>query len=769
MALNRLPQNENLSKRAVEILRLLAEGRSDREIAEQLVMTINTIKWYNRQIYSILGVGSRTQAIARAHELQLLDEDSPPFQVVHTTSKHNLPLETTHFIGRKSEIADATRLLESARLLTLVGPPGTGKTRLALQIGWAAADSFRDGVYFVSLAPISDPALVTHAIASAVGATETQSQPLIETLKRLFRDKQLLLILDNFEHLLPAATVVSELFAAAPHIKVLATSREPLHLYGEQEYAVPPLALPDPAQIDLQTLADCESVALFMQAARAVRSDFDLTADNAPAIAQLCVRLDGLPLAIELAAARIKLLTPPALLNRLSSRLDTLTGGAQDLPTRQQTLRSTIEWSYNLLDEREKILFARLAIFRGGRSLEAIEAVCGGDLSVDVFDCLESLMNKSLIQQNESPEGEPRFIMLETIHEYAWERLRASGETDTMQRRHAQYFVPLAERAEPEMRLGQQRYWFTLLETEHENMRAVLRWSLDGGDKILGVRLVGALFLFWYAYGHHIEGQRWTQQMLEHQDAVPAAYRAKLLLAAGHLTMLYELETARDYFERALRLFRELQDEFNTAWALIFLGYTMMTSNETAWATADEGLALFRRMNHKPGIAQALNILGEVARFNGDDSRARIAYEECLVIVHETGEARRMRFMLSNLSFIALHEGDYVRARELGEQALRLSLEMNNRLDTADVMAGLAGIIGIMGEPERAARLLGAYEAVMERMGAVAQPTNVPENDRSIAVVRAQLDEATFDSAWAAGRSMTLEQAAALALENSES
>ncbi len=540
-------QYDGLSGRALEILRLLASGLSDREIAERVVMTINTVKWYNRQIYSVLGVGSRTQAIARARDLQLLEEadaDQPSPKPLPPSPKHNLPAETTHFIGRQRELADLTRMLETVRLVTLVGPPGTGKTRLSLHVAQAMTAAFPDGVYFVALAPISDPARVTNTIAASIGVNEAQAQPLIETLKRVLRDSHMLLILDNFEHLLPAAPHVSELLSAAPHLKVLATSREPLHLYGEHEYAVQPLALPDIEHIDPQALAACESTALFRQHARAVQADFEITPENALDVAQICLRLEGLPLAIELAAARSKLLTPQALLARLDNRLDALTGSRRDLPLHQQTLRRTIDWSYNLLNDDEKRLFARLAVFRGGCSLEAIEAVCAKDLPVDVFDGLESLMNKSLIQQKELPTGEPRFIMLETLHEYAWERLEASGEGHSLRQLHAAYFVELSERAESELRLAHQRKWFQLLDTEYENMRAVLKWASGGGDAALGVRLAGALYLFWYAYGYHTEGQHWTKLMLTRLDGVPAPYHPKLFIAAGHITMLYDLETA---------------------------------------------------------------------------------------------------------------------------------------------------------------------------------------------------------------------------------
>jgi predicted ATPase len=568
----------------------------------------------------------------------------------------------------------------------------------------------------------------------------------------------MLLILDNFEHLLAAAPLVSELLAAAPHLKVLATSREHLHLYGEQEYAVPPLALPDPEHVDPQTLADCESAALFVQQARAVRADFELTAENMLDIAKICVRLEGLPLAIELAAARSKLLTPHTLLTRLTSRLDMLRGGAQDLPARQQTLYNTIAWSYNLLNAGEQMLFTRLAVFRGGCSLDAIGAVCGQDLLIDGWDGLESLVNKSLIQQKALPDDESRFVMLEMLHEYAWVQLETSGEVPSMRRRHAEYFVALAERAEPELRLAQQQHWFRLLETEHENLRAILQWSLGDGDLTLGVRLAGALCLYWFARGHHVEGHQWTEQLLARLDQVPVDYHAKLLFSAGHIAWLYDLDAARRLFAQALQISRDLGDQENTAWSLIFLSYAMMRETQAALALAKEGLVLFRVMNHLPGIAQALNIIGEIASFSGDDERARRAYEECLAVSQTTGETRRIRFMYGNLTVLAQRQGDYARARQLAEQGLQLALAMNSQLDIADSLAALAGVMGVTGQPERAARVLGAWEAALERMGATVQPADQPNHDRNITAVRAQLDPLTFAAAWRAGRATSLAQ-----------
>lgn len=764
---------EGLSKRATEILHLLADGMSDREIAERLMMTINTVKWYNRQIYSVLNVGSRTQAIARAYELQILDKANEASQIISSASKHNLPVETTRFVGRTREKETIKHLLETAHLLTLVGPPGTGKTRLALQTAWELLETFRDGVYFVSLAPVSDPSMVLSAIATAIEVNETHGQPLIETLKRILHESQMLLILDNFEHLLLAATQISELLTAAPHLKVLATSREPLHLYREQEYAVPPLELPDIAQLEPQQLVECESIALFLQKARAVRTDFELTPENAMDIAQICIQLEGLPLAIELAASRIKLLTPQALLNRLNNRLATLVGGAHDLPTRQQTLYNTIEWSYNLLTEEEKILFARVAVFRGGYSLEAIESVCSPNLPIEVFDGLESLVNKSLIQQKESPSGEPRFIMLETLHEYAKKLLGESGEAETIYRRHARYFAELAQCAKPELRRSGFSYWMERLETEENNLRVALEWSLGGGDTELGVQLVVSLRDFWVFSSHFVQADYWTHRALSKADSLPINLRIELLTSVGRIFYyLSQPELQKQLLEEAIYLARQIDDKSNLAWALTFLAIAEVgqaSEYKQALALTKEGLSLFRALGDKPGMAQALNIIGELARTNGDDARAKVAYEECLLVVHETGEVRREAMMLNNLGCIAMHQADVEGAERLFKQALVKRLEVGH--DKHGVITNLiflAGALGAKGDLARSARLFGAADALLEPMGVGLEPGDQPEYERNLAFVRSQLDDEKFQNYWNEGREFSFDHTVSYALEHND-
>jgi non-specific serine/threonine protein kinase len=762
---------DTLTAREQEILRLVALGLSNRDIAEELVVAPETIRWYTKQIYSKLGVHGRIPALVRAKELGLLEEAAVKTETetpLQQPLNYTLPSPPTPLIGRSQEIAEVKRLMQATRLLTLTGVGGTGKTRLALQAASEVLADFADGVYFVDLAPLSDAVLVAKAVAAGLGVIENAGEPLQDTLKRALAGREMLLLIDNFEHVIGAAPLISDLLAASPRLKALVTSREALRLSGEQEYPVPPLSLPSGEAVSIQDVTASEAGTLFVQRAQMIQPRFVLSKDNMPAVAQICARLDGLPLAIELAAARCKLLTPQALLERLDSRLNVLAGGLRDAPARQRTLRDTIEWSYNLLDEDEKTLFTRLAVFRGGRSLDAIEVVCGQDLSIDVLDGLASLVDKSLVQQKETAAGEPRFVMLETIHEYARERLEASGEAEMMQRRHGEYFVELAERAQPELRLAQHYLWSQRLHVEHDNLRVALEWCLRSGNITLGVRLASALTLFWHGFGHHVEGRSCVDQMIGRLDEAPMEYHARFLISAGHMySVQHDVPKAQQVFKRALDISRQLGDKRRTAWSLIFLGYVMLGETDAAIEVVEEGLALFRELGHKPGIAQALNIVGEVARFGGEDARARRAYEECLVVSQETGETRRIVYVYYNLGFLAQHEGDHEKAKDLLHKGIQLARSLNISLQIAEGLAYLAGSIGAAGQPQRAARLLGAWEAALERMGAFPQPADKPEFDRIIANVRAQLDEATFEAAWAEGRKMTLEQAVAEALEES--
>jgi predicted ATPase len=536
-----------------------------------------------------------------------------------------------------------------------------------------------------------------------------------------------------------------------------------LHVYGEQEYPVPPLGLPDSVHTeDLLTLSQFEAVDLFCQRARAVQPDFSLTEENIQSISEICIRLDGLPLAIELAAARSKLLSPQSMLARLQSRLLTLTSGARDLPARMQTLKAAIDWSYNLLEVDEQRLFDRLSVFQGGRTIEAIETVCESDLSFAILDGLESLLNKNLLYSKDGISGEARFYMLETIHEYARERLVRSGEADNFRTRHAMYFVALAERAEAEFHEIKQEYWYARLTDELDNVRVALSWTLDGANLEFGARLVSAMREFWYWKGLLSEGSAWIDRTLKAEGHMSPTVRAKTINSSSLMTYARgDFAAGARLARQALSLARDINEIETCAWASLFLSISLMESDgqvKEVQTHAEEGLRLFRDLDHKAGIVLGLNTQGELARLDGDYVRAGQLYKECLAMATEIGNKQRTAVALANLSYVAYHEANYCEAVEYGREALALldSLQMEHAI--AVVLAIIAGPIAAKGKPELAARLLAASETQMEAIGASFKPVDKFEVVRFKKAIMEQLGEMEFNKAWTEGRAMTLEQ-----------
>lgn len=655
------------------------------------------------------------------------------------------------------------------RLLTLTGPPGTGKTRLGVQVAAHLLHDFAEGVYFVPLAPINDPGLVASAIAKALEVKEVGSRPLIEGLSLHLRGRQLLLLLDNFEHLIKGAPVVSELLATASQVKIVATSRELLHLSGEHDFPVPPLSLPPLLVADTSTrilspvppeyLGEYEAVQLFMQRAVALKPDFALTESNAPDVAEICRRLDGLPLAIELAAARIRHLSPLAMLDRLRSRLNLLTGGAQDLPARQRTLRAAIEWSYDLLGEQEQKLFRRLAVFRGGRTLEAIEAVCkrnaDGDtsagsvqaLGVVALDGVGSLIDKNLLNQQAKAGGEPRYIMLETIHEYAREKLEDSGEAEAMQSSHANFFLELAESAEPELRGPRQTEWLDRLEAEHDNFRAVLEWAYHN-DIRLGLRLAAALGTFWNRRGYLSEGEEWTLEMLSRareagvgKSGSGAASMAGALYAAGFLFAMRrgDFVSAHPLLDESVKIYKELQDirlplgredRRGLVESLNILGIVMgrLDGMPARRRLHEEALKAAREIGDKWSVARSLYQLGHVGRMSGDYSQAHSMFEESLSLFRELGDKFNIGLALIGVGMMVERQRDHQSARRLYEESLFIYRELGDKWGISGSLYCLGGAALYRGDYASAGSILEENLAVAKELGSPGVVAETLEN-----------------------------------------
>ncbi len=706
----------------------------------------------------------------RLHQVLIegVPSEFPPLRTIDARP-NNLPLQLTSFVGRHEELAGVIDLLLRERLVTLTGPGGTGKTRLAIQAAAEVLGRFEDGAFFVDLAPITDPALVPGAIAETIGVRETPDVPLLDKLAEHLRDKELLLVLDNFEQVVNAAPAAERLLRDASRLRVLATSRVVLRIYGEQEFPVPPLALPDRAHLPgAEQLSQYEAVALFIDRARAAARTFRVTDENAPAVAEITTRLDGLPLAIELAASRVKVLPPEAILQRLERRLPLLAAAARNLPERQRTLRAAIGWSHDLLDDPERQLFARLGVFAGGATLAAVEKVCnpGAELPIDTLEGLGSLIDKSLLRQTET-EGEPRFGMLETIREFAAERLAESGERREIHRRHAEHLTALAERTTEHLRGPDQGVWIRRANRELDNVRAALSWAVEEQDPALGLRLAAALREYWRLSGHYGEGRRWLDRLLAMPGADERnAHRGWALVAAADLSgWVGDLEGYMPRAAEALEIFRELGDRAGTADALEEVGAAAMLTGDLATARPawEESRDLQLELGNLHKAAESFMGVGMVDIIAKEPERARTSLAEATRRFEELGDRFWVAFTGRFLAVASRQAGDHAAAREWYGRSLREFLDLGSLAELTLALDGVADLAVAEGDPERAMRLVGAADSLREQTEQVGSFDVWIEDPKERA--RELLDEETADRVFAEGRTMDADEAVAYALE----
>ncbi|HET6771344.1 MAG TPA: adenylate/guanylate cyclase domain-containing protein [Actinomycetota bacterium] len=709
----------------------------------------------------------------RLHQVVIegLEQDFPPPRSLDARP-HNLPAQLTRFIGRDDHIARVGEVLAGDRLVTLTGPGGSGKTRLGLQVAAEALAGFRDGVFFVDLSAVTDPELVPDEIAAALHVRAEPARAILDTLGDHLRDKELLLVLDNFEQVVGTSqSVLEPLLQVAPRVKALVTSRVPLHVYGEREYPVPPLVLLDPDHVPkLDALVQNEAVSLFIERALAVKPSFQITNDNAPAVAHITARLDGLPLAIELAASRVKLLTPQGILERLVKRLPLLRAQDRNVPERQRTLRQTIEWSYDLLNEAERRMFTRLSVFAGGADLEAVEAVANmeGELGLDSLDGLASLVDKNLVRSVNTSEDESRFAMLETIREYGLERLSESGEESVIRRRHAEHWIVVGERASEPLLGAEQAAATRRIELDHDNFRSALAWVLKSGEAELGLRLGGALREFWRLGGHLSEGVRWLNQLLALPGAAGRTFlRARALTAAADLTSWTgQREENLRFAEEAVSIYRDLGDPDGIPDALEELGAAQMFAGqlEAARAALEEAreLNIDRRNRQKAG--ECTFALGMLALLEGRPGQARERFEDALATFNDLRDPYWTAFVGRLIGHVDRMEGK----NEDAESRFRASLSSSRQHDLLYVIASglyaFADLALTRGQHERAIRLAGASDALRERLGEVRSFEKELVGDVREAA-SSFMDEATAESLYKEGRRMEADDAVAYALQ----
>ncbi len=761
---------ESFSSRELEVLKLVSNGLSNREIAEELYLSIETVKWYNKQMFMKLGVKNRTQAANKAAELNLLspEQDTPPQE--KTPLPGNLPAQLTSYVGREKEIDQIKDLLEKHRLVVLTGAGGSGKTRLALKVGEELIDEYSDGVWLVELANIRDPSLILWAIANALKLTERADTALDDILKHFLSQKHILLLIDNLEHLLEAAPMIGELLAAAPRLSVLATSRERLHIYGEQEYPVVPLTLP--GLLSDETSADLlnyESIALFIKRARAIHPTLSLEDADLVDLARICVRLDGLPLAIELCAPMVKVFPLVVIAERIEKSLDAIPSGPRNLPARQQTLRSAIQWSFDLLEESEKRLFIRMAVFNGSGTLQAVEAICGDGISGNIGNILSALVNKNLVLARERKDGKIHFCLLETIRQYGQDKLLASGEADQLAGRHAEYFMQLANQAAVELRGPNQIIWTNHMIAMHDNLRAALEWGIKTDATDATLQFTRDLFEFWLRHGIFEEGRRWLEKVM----AMPDAQRHAELYAdaIANISWIFWLQGSKKtkpLAEQALMLARTQTNKKITAKALANLGMMLLIFERDlakAQAHIEESRDICMEIGYEFGYARALMDLGVVFANQNQIEAARTTYYQSLDSYKKLGDLNFQCVVKRLIGNLEIRQNNLDEGVKAHRESLILAQLVKNNLQIANNIWYLARVAKAQEDHECAVRLYLASKKIFDNMGTW-WSEDEPELEEVLKTARTVLGEAKFQSAWEAGQIMSTEEAIELALGN---
>jgi predicted ATPase len=751
----------NFSSSEHEVLDLIisAPGLDAKNYASTLCVDRATYYRHLKSLLKKLTVYLNASALDLIESVPVRSESS--FQGIAP----NVPVPVYPIIGRDNLIQSVSNLLiqPDVRVLTLTGPGGIGKTRLALHLAHQLHTSFRDGVIFVELASVLDTDLVISAIAKAIGVSEGGSQPFIEQIKSYFMHKHILLICDNFEHVISAGTIIGELIAYSPALQVLVTSRELLRIYGEQEYVIPPLELPEPQDyFDTEKLAIIPSVSLFVQRASSYNSRFRLTDENATIIAEICTRLDGLPLAIELITARTKYFSVQALLIRLKdSLLSVLTSGSKNLPQRQQTLRTAIQWSYDLLIWDEQRIFCRVSVFRGGCTIAMVDEICNinNDIDIDITDVLISLTDKSLLQQREQDDGEPHFFMLETLREFAFECLIKQGDLNIIQERFAQYSMEFVKEAVS--RLQTDMSSIKMLEQEQDNIRAVLKWSVQSQENAhIAIQMCGYLWYFWYIRGIITEGRDWFYQVLKYSDHCPIELRARAFDGAGVLAMINgDYEKALYYHDASLQMYTELGDEIGIIGNIESLGAVHLASGNSSRARDffEKNFVMQKEKNDLDGMSSSMINLGVVGILEKNYGLAESYMEKALSIAQERGNIHYEVVTLQNLGSIAYHQGYYDHSMHLYKESLRVNRDLGNKDSIANCLEGFGLVFIEINELEKATLFLSTVAHLRETFGLRTLDANLTLIDNAIAKLQSLLGESWKES-WSRGKLIDIDE-----------